>query len=112
MASGTLRPAEIGVFRKGDTIDLTGSLLVFLGANNIGYVDIYLSKIIPSGLTPTANGITVSACNGNGSTSASATFRACARQNPNVLRVSFNFSGATAYHPYQIIMSAGTITFE
>lgn len=111
MASGTLRPEEIGMYRKGDTIDLTGSLLVFLGANNIGYADIYLSKSIPSSLTPTASGITISACSGNGVTTASATYRACARQNPNILRVSFNFSGATAYHAYQVTMSAGTITF-
>lgn len=111
MASGTLRPEEIGVYRKGDTIDLTGSLLVFLGANNIGYADIYLSKTIPSGLTPSASGITIAACNGNGVTTATASYRACARQNENILRISFNFANATAYHVYQVAMSAGAITF-
>lgn len=111
MASGTLRPEEIGVYRKGDTIELTGSLLVFLQGNNVGYADIYLSKTIPSGLTPTASGVTIASCNGNGVTTASATYRACARQNGNILRISFNFSNATAYHVYQIGLTAGTITF-
>lgn len=112
MATGVIRREEIGQYRKGDTINLAGAVLAFLGANNIGYVDIFLSKTIPTGLTPTASGITIASCYGNGSTSALATYRACARQNENVLRISFNFSGATAYHAYQIIMSAGTITFS
>lgn len=118
MATGIIPKQETGSYRKGDTIDFSytygNTLTAFLGTNNIAFTDIILSKTIPSNLTPTmSNDVTVSSVRGNGATEStlSATFRTCARQNANILRISFNLTGGAAYHFYSIGLTKGTITF-
>ena len=114
MADTIFQKEERSTYRAGETIAIPQSLCVILTSNGVAYCDLFTSKEVPSTLTITASGVTISAVRGQGSSEPTlgATFRATARNTKNAIRISFNMTGGTVNNIYYILLSAGTLTFS
>lgn len=114
MADTVFQKEARSTYRAGMTIDIPRSLCVILTANGVAYCDLFTSKEVPSSLTITASGVTVSGVRGQGSSEPTlgATFRSTARNTKNAIRISFNMTGGTVNNLYFIFLSAGTLTFS
>lgn len=114
MADTIFQKEERSTYRAGETIAIPQSLCVINATSGVAYCDLFTSKEVPSALSITAAGVTVSAVRGAGNSEPTlgATFRACARNTKNAIRISFNVTGCTVNNIYFVILSAGTLTFS